>query len=139
MSDYDKKVQLLCTFTKLDKLEKCLIDIKNNYDVVRNRIIIVQNEADENQLYCIYNVGSMQDNDYLKSTILVHRKKKTNTIYTINSLNQLIWRLNDGNFDNKFIVPWDDYKNTLFLIQNNELNVIKTTFYKVIDLEKCNE
>jgi hypothetical protein len=38
-------------------------------------------------------------NTILPQTILLHRKKESNTLYTINALNDLIKELNEGKAD----------------------------------------
>jgi len=75
------------------------------------------------------NVSSIPDN-----TILVHRKKDSNTLYTINALNELIKRLNDGVVDSRFRVNWQHYRNTILLTQQNELKELKTKIHKIIEL-----
>ena len=44
-----------------------------------------------------YNIDSPTDILQLPNTILVHRKKQTNTLYTINALNEVIKYLNHQN------------------------------------------
>jgi len=41
----------------------------------------------------------------VKNTISLHRKKITNTLYTINALNELIKTINNGVLDTKYQVP----------------------------------
>ena len=52
-------------------------------------------------------------NTILDNTILLHRKKDSNTLYTINALNDLIKSLNGGIIDTSFKVDWQDYKNCI--------------------------
>jgi len=66
--------------------------------------------------------------------MLVHRKKETNTLYTINSLNALIRKENDGILDNKYSVDWAKYANSLLVTSNNELKVLNTKVYQIINL-----
>ena len=75
------------------------------------------------------NVSSIPDN-----TILVHRKKDSNTLYTINALNELIKRLNGGVVDSRYRVNWQHYRNTILLTQQNELKELKTKIHKIIEL-----
>ena len=49
--------------------------------------------------------GNMSENP-LPGTILLHRKKESNTLYTINALNALVRQLNNGMLDNRFIINW---------------------------------
>jgi hypothetical protein len=69
-----------------------------------------------------------------ENTILVHRKKESNTLYTINALNELIKKLNGGVVDTRYQVDWQHYKNTILLTQQNELRQLKTKIYKIIEL-----
>ena len=66
--------------------------------------------------------------------MLVHRKKETNTLYTINSLNALIRKENDGILDSKYSVDWTKYANALLVTSNNELKVLNTKVYQIINL-----
>ena len=69
------------------------------------------------------------------NTILVHRKKQTNTLYTINALNELIKSLNNGILDKKFLINWNDYQNCILLIQTEGFNKIDTKIKQIINLK----
>jgi hypothetical protein len=75
------------------------------------------------------NLSSIPDN-----TILVHRKKETNTLYTINALNELIKKLNGGAVDIHYKINWQHYKNTILLTQHNELKQLKTKIHNIVEL-----
>jgi len=81
-----------------------------------------------------YNVDQGNVNGIPENTILVHRKKDTNTLYTINALNTLIKSLNNGVVDTKFRVDWQHYRNCILLTQNNELRQLNTKVHNIIDL-----
>ena len=83
---------------------------------------------------CTYNV-EYDDNfmEGIPNTISLHRKKQTNTLYTINALNDVIRELNDGVLDKTFIIPWENYKNSVLLYNEDGLVVIKTKLYKIIN------
>jgi hypothetical protein len=70
----------------------------------------------------------------IDNTILVHRKKQTNTLYTINALNELIKSINSGVLDKSFAVNWNDYKNCILLIQTDGFNRIDTKVKTIINL-----
>jgi hypothetical protein len=129
------KNQLLCTFSKPKYLEKNIDDIMNQYKIINNKIIVINNIEDEKELFCIYNIIVTDDSANYPNTILIHRKRKTNTIYTINSLNHLVWLLNGGKFSHEFIVPWENYRNTLWRVKNDELDVVKTKLYKTFKFD----
>ena len=79
------KSQLLCTFTNKDDIDETVSKIKSAYNIVFNKIYVLQNEDDINELICTYNVsGDKVDFNAVKSTISLHRKKHSNTLYTIN-------------------------------------------------------
>tara|TARA_R100000234_G_scaffold101305_1_gene70355 strand:+ start:49 stop:453 length:405 start_codon:yes stop_codon:yes gene_type:complete len=131
------KSQLLCTFTTKDNLDDVLKDITTTYSIVFEKIYVLQNEDQVDELICTYNVDSTNAIDYnsIENTISLHRKKFTNTLYTINGLNEVIASLNNGLMDSKFIVPWDDFKNTLLITNNEGLKRINTRIFKIIKTE----
>ena len=64
----------------------------------------------------------------------IHRKKDTNTLYTINALNELIKSLNGGVVNTKFPINWKHYRNCILLTQHNELKQLNTKIHKIIEL-----
>jgi hypothetical protein len=131
------KTQLLCTFTTKDGLENTIKDITNSYTIVFSRIYVLQNADNINELMCTYNVDTTESVNFnlVKGTISLHRKKHTNTLYTINALNEVIADLNNGVVDSKFIVPWENFENVLMVTNSEGLNKINTRIYKI---EKIN-
>lgn len=123
------KSQLLCTFTLKWQISKIIQEIIQTYNVVGHRIICLQNQNNPDQIFCVYNV-SQESQQTLQNTIKVHRKKESNTLYTINSLNRLVQILN-GQTSTQFSINWNQYKNVLLLLRNNELLNIKTKIYKI--------
>lgn len=81
-----------------------------------------------------YNVEQGNVNDIPTNTILVHRKKDSNTLYTINALNELIKKLNGGVVDTKFPIDWQHYRNCILLTNNNELNQLNTKIHKIVEI-----
>ena len=79
--------------------------------------------------------GEIDYND-VSNTISLHRKKHTNTLYTINALNELIKNLNNGVLDTKFPVPWENFRNMILVVNSDGLNRISTRIYKIISIEK---
>ena len=87
-----------------------------------------------NEYVITYNVDQGNVNTIPENTILVHRKKETNTLYTINALNELIKKLNDGVVDMSYRVNWLHYRNSILLTQHNELKQLNTKVFKIIEL-----
>ena len=130
------KTQLLCTFTTQFNLEQSIRDITKHFKIVFDKIYVLQNEDKPKELICTYNVDQEDDIDFnkVKNTISLHRKKITNTLYTINALNEVIASLNNGLVDSKFIVPWENFKNTLMVTNSDGLNKIPTRIYKILKI-----
>ncbi|MBC8422036.1 MAG: hypothetical protein H8E03_01295 [Pelagibacteraceae bacterium] len=129
------RTQLLCTFSKLKELNEIIDIIIACNTVLYDKIYIFQNEDDNNQLVCTYNVEYDKDfTEGIPGTISLHRKKQTNTLYTINALNDIIRELNDGVLDKTFPVPWENYRNSVMLNNDRVLTRIKTRIYKIINV-----
>ena len=134
------KTQLLATFTTKTDLDKTIENIKGAYTIAFSKIYVLQNEKDINELICTYNVDLEKGADYngVKGTISLHRKKHSNTLYTINALNEVIKNLNNGVLDNKFLIPWENFSNMILVVNSDGLNRIPTRIYKIISI-KSNE
>ena len=115
----DLNNKLFCTFTTLDELETILNSITSKYNIMYNKIFVLHIKSND-EYVCTYNIDQGNVNNLPDSTILVHRKKETNTLYTINALNELIKKLNGGVVDTKFPITWEHYRNTILLTQHDE-------------------
>ena len=108
------QTQLLCTFTTKDKLKDVLQEIRETYHIVYNYIYVLQNKGNLDELFITYNIDtSFRPERPLGDTILVHRKKQSNTLYTINALNELVKEENGGVLDKKFSIDWTKFKNSI--------------------------
>jgi hypothetical protein len=129
------KTQLLCTFTQKDRLEDILELIVLCNDILYEKIYVFQNIKESNQLICTYNVEYDSDNhpEDIPNTISLHRKKQSNTLYTINALNEVIRSLNNGVLDKRFPIPWEQYQNSLLLTNDSGLSKIPTKIHSIVD------
>lgn len=125
--------QLLCTFTYQSKIDDTLDEVRENYEISQDRIFILRNMREPEELFCTYNIEAGNYDEYLDKTISIHRKRETNTLYTINALNQLIIHLNDGILDKTFPIPWEEYSNSLLVTDNGEFEKIDTQLEDIID------
>ena len=124
--------KLFCTFTSKEDLESTIDNIKEQYTILFNKIFVLYIES-TNEYVCTYNVDSFNiSNTILPQTILLHRKKESNTLYTINALNDLIKELNDGVADPKFRVNWQDYRNCILLTTSGELRRLDTKIHEIL-------
>lgn len=129
--------QLLCTFTTEETLEATLQKIADTYDIVFGSIYVLENTDVPNSLCLTYNIDTKSEvfGTVPESTISLHRKKSTNTLYTINALNLLVAELNNGDADSKFVVPWNNYKNTILVTAYSKLKKIPTKLKEIVKLE----
>jgi hypothetical protein len=131
------KTQLLCTFTSKDILQKTLQDIRETYVIVYNYIYILQNKANLDELYVTYNINTeFKPPHPLEDTILIHRKKESNTLYTINALNQLVREENGGVLDKTFIIDWQKFRNSIILTNTEGTKRIQTRIFEVIEFNQ---
>ena len=95
--------------------------------------IFVLESQDSDEYLCTYNIEVPETpTKVLSNTILLHRKKETNTLYTINSLNMLIKQLNNGVLDTTYRINWPDYQNTVLLTQGVDLKKLATKIFKIV-------
>ena len=127
--------RLYCTFTTLDDYKEVANNIQSSYVILFNKLFVLES-LDREKIMITYNVdmNNSSVNSIVDNTILVHRKKQTNTLYTINALNELIKSLNNGVIDKSFAVNWNDYRNCILLIQTEGFNRIDTKIKEIINL-----
>ncbi len=134
------KTQLLCTFTRQSSLDDVINIIIECNDILYDKIYVFSNLNDSSQLMCTYNVefdDSYQDG--IMDTISLHRKKQTNTLYTINALNEVIRSKNNGVLDKKFQVDWTEFQNSLILTNETGLNIIPTKIHQIVNVKEYNK
>tara|TARA_R110001592_G_scaffold114630_2_gene314615 strand:+ start:11034 stop:11498 length:465 start_codon:yes stop_codon:yes gene_type:complete len=125
--------RLFCTFTQLDEIDNLVERVSSQYDVLYNKIFVLNIKSND-EYVVTYNVDQGNISSIPENTILVHRKKETNTLYTINALNTLIKSLNGGVVDNKFPIDWNHYRNCILLTQHNELKQLNTKIHDIVNL-----
>lgn len=130
----DMSNKLFCTFATEDTLDTVLENIQEKYRIIYNKIFVLYSKS-QDEYICTYNVDFGNVGSFIDNTILVHRKKESNTLYTINALNTLIQELNGGKQDSSYRVNWADYKNCVLLTKGPELKRINTKLFRIIQLE----
>ena len=68
-------------------------------------------------------------------TMRVHRKKASNTLYTINALNAAVAAENDGQTGRHLKLNWENYENSIMLLTGKELKVYKVDVLKIYKVE----
>lgn len=127
-------IRLLCTFTLENDLQPTIDNIVSNYNILNGKIFVLQ-MSQNTELACTYNIDSGNLNDLLDNTISIHRRKETNTLYTINGLNFLIRSLNNNILDKNYKINWEDYSNKAILVTERELVLHDLTIHKIIHIK----
>lgn len=127
--------QLFCTFTERRNLDM-IIDYIESYYEVAGKIYVFSDADDYSSLILSYNIYEKLRDGMPKSTILIHRKKETNTLYTINALNCVIQTVNNGVLDRSYKIDWELYQDSLLLVDNYSedysYRVVELIFEKII-------
>lgn len=125
--------KLFCTFVRRRELEDAVERITTTYPILHNKIFVLS-ITDRRDLAVTYTPDTTERLSISEDTILVHRKKHTNTLYTINAMNLIIKMNNNGMLDKTYQVNWESYKNSILLSNDDELNKLPTKVYKIISL-----
>jgi hypothetical protein len=128
--------QLLCLFTTKEELDKSLEFVLNEYILTNPNVFVLESKTNLGELYITFNVekGSSAISSEWK-TILVHRKKQSNTIYTINALNEVVKSKTGGMLDNSYQLEWDEYKNCIITTSPSGYKKIPTKVFKAINID----
>jgi len=129
------RTQLLCTFTKSRILSKTVDKIIDTYDIMYNKLFVLNNNDNKSELMCTYNIDSSGHVEIIPDTISLHRKKQTNTLYTINALNECIKTVNNGVLDTSYQLEWENYRNCILVTNDDGLRRIDTSVKEVIHIK----
>ena len=129
-----KTTQLLCTFGTRDGLDALVKQISSVYVLAFRNIYVLENTEDPNQIILTYNIDVLYKPSGTPptSTISVHRKKATNTIYTINALNAYILQESGQSLNKSYIVDWNLLKNSIMVTAYGKLKVINTKISHIL-------
>jgi|19_taG_2_1085344.scaffolds.fasta_scaffold00426_11 hypothetical protein len=134
---------LLATFVRTQNINDVVDTISQNFDVVGNKLFMLQDVVNKHKKIITYNINKDRDvvfSDIIQNTISLHRKKETNTLYTLNALNEVVKEQNDGELNKSFSVDWNVYKNTLLITYKDDitgemyLKKINTRLLNIVNL-----
>ena len=125
--------RLFATFTPQESIEILVENLSTTYNIMYKKMFILFVKS-TNEYVITYNVEQGNVENIPANTILVHRKKESNTLYTINALNDLIKKLNGGVVDPSYRIEWPHYRNCILLTQHGDIKQLNTKIYKIIDL-----
>lgn len=125
--------RLFATFTQQDTLEELIQNLSSIYDIMYKKMFVLYVKS-TGEYVVTYNVEQGNISNIPQDTILVHRKKEFNVLYSINSLNELIKKLNNGVMDKNFSIDWRGYQNSILLTHHGEFKQLKTKIFKIVNL-----
>ena len=133
---------LLATFCKSRDVKDIISLISDSFEIVGGKIFVLQDESDRHKKILTYNIvkEDIVFSDVIKNTISLHRKKETNTLYTLNALNEVVMDQNGGKLDPKFSVDWEPHRNTLLVTYKDDetgeqnLRRIETRLINIVNL-----
>ena len=133
LNTIDLNNKLFCTFVDEEFIDDRIDFISSSYNIMYNKMFVLFIKS-TGEYVITYNVDQGNVNSIPDNTILVHRKKDTNTLYTINALNTLIKSLNGGVVDPRYRVDWQHYRNCILLTQQNDIRQLNTKVHKIVEL-----
>ena len=117
--------RLFATFTQQNLIEGLINELSSTYSIMYKKMFVLFIKS-TNEYVITYNVEQGNVNAIPENTILVHRKKESNTLYTLNALNDLIKKLNNGEIDPTYKIEWQNYRNCVLLTQQGEVKQLNT-------------
>ena len=128
--------QLLCLFTTKQDLDNSVNFVLESYTLTNPNVFILESKMKPEEAFITFNVGkgsSAIDSNW--KTILVHRKKQSNTIYTINALNEVVKSKTGGMLDNSYMIDWDEFRNCIITTSSIGYKKIPTKVFKSFNIE----
>jgi len=128
---------LLATFILRSDLLNTVSLIHETYSIINNQIFVLQDVAADQNLILTYNVEVNKKvifDQIIVNTIRVHRKKDTNTLYSVNALNEIVKLQNNGILDKSFIIDWTNYTSCILTVNNRLLKKTKTKLERIIKI-----
>ena len=138
MSRSSNRGVLLASFMKTHDQEAILAEVQyiaESFEVTNKLIFLLEDESDPERKIITYNVLGTPTNPRL-FTLRIHRKRKTNTLYTINALNKAVALENDGATGKHLKLDWEKYSNSALLTTRNELQVVPVKLLKIFKIEE---
>jgi hypothetical protein len=133
LNNKDLNNRLLATFVSGDTLDDMIYSIENAYSIMYNKIFVLFIKS-TGEYVLTYNVDQGNISKIPQNTILVHRKKEFNVLYSLNGLNEIIKTLNGGVVDPSFKINWQHYQNSILLTQEGQLKQLNTKIHKIVEL-----
>lgn len=111
--------------------------IVDNLKLSNNYVFLLRSLKDPSKKIITYNAFVEKGQGFNPNlhTTRVHRKKQTNTLYTINALNLAVAKQHDGKTGKDLKLDWEEYRNCLLLSHEKQLQVHPVEVVKIFKLE----
>lgn len=123
----EQNSMLVAIFVDIEDLDICLQALVSKFKIVGNKIFILSIVDDDDEYVLTFNIEIDNKENLLVENIgkviRIHRRKETNTLYTINALNYV----NKTNQE----IDWNKYRFSFLTVSHNNLKVIKTKLLKI--------
>jgi hypothetical protein len=112
------------------------VEYRTHLQVIReiyrpdSSIFVLQNCDNDDEIFITFNT---EYNFKTPGIIKIHKKRETNTLFSVDSVNELSIRAN-GKIDKSFVPDWEQYRNCLLLMRDGDLAVIPTKIREIIKL-----
>ena len=131
---------LLASFIKTEDEEAVLAEVEfiaSDINLTNKFIFLLEDNEDPTNKILSYNAIVSKNRVYNPRlyTIRVHRKKQTNTLYTINALNKAVALENDGQTGKHLKLDWEKYTDSILLTSGSDLRVHNVTVAKIFQVE----
>ena len=136
----NKRGVLLASFIKTDSddaIQNEVEHIVNNIEITNKLIFLLEDKEDPLKKIITYNAIVEKGKPFNPRlfTMRVHRKKQTNTLYTINALNKAVAQQHDGKTGRDLKLDWSQYENSIILTAGTELKVHPVEVSKIFKIE----
>tara|TARA_R100000808_G_C2111479_1_gene125411 strand:- start:342 stop:776 length:435 start_codon:yes stop_codon:yes gene_type:complete len=140
----NKRGVLLASFIKTESEEDVQQEVEfivNNIEITNNLIFLLQNVDEPEKKIITYNAIVAQGQPFNPRlfTMRMHRKKQTNTLYTINALNKAVALQHDGETGKHLKLDWGEYENSVLLTSGSELTIHRVEVSKIFKIEEAPE
>ena len=131
---------LLALFIITDDEQKIQEEVEfivNNIEITNNLIFLLQDTENPEKKIITYNAVVEKGKPFNPRlfTMRMHRKKQTNTLYTINALNAAVASQHEGKTGKDLKLDWTQYENSILLTAGKELKVHPVEVNKIFKIE----
>ena len=131
---------LLASFLNTNDEDQILQEVEfiaANADLANDYIFLLRDKENPERKIITYNVEGGKQKKSLNRlfTLRVHRKKQTNTLYTINALNTAVAKEHNGQTGKHLKLNWEEYQDSLLMTSGKELAVYHIEVVKIFKIE----